>query len=368
MWLNDSGNLCYHKFSNFTGLNEQGEYDINYVHVNSLTDESGNGFNYTFGRQPANWTLARDVEENGVIKANLTKEDVFGNGSDDMGCQLNPCGAENGSNSICTNGDRIFRATIYRDEYEAIQFDTTDSYIQYFPDFWDPTFFSSIIDISGTTPKKPAVFRTYLLNIWAAFKAGIYSLSPIKSVEALNVDSDVIYIDSSEISQELNYYITYNDTNYYDHVVFKITTENGNEYYVRIERVSFNIMSEGQGNNKKVIASLYYPTDLSYEDYDVVVTKVKKDGSQEITIVDPVDMFDPFTGSGEMVNRDSHGGKELKKSLYSVDVDNDVDGMYFTVVQKGALNCENEVYDGTFSGSGRGIYYDLNNRQMKYDD
>ena len=76
-------------------------------------------------------------------------------------------------------------------------------------------------------------------------------------------------------------------------------------------------------------------------------------------------MVDPLTG--EMVTRDSDGGKNLRMSFYSVDINDNVAGVYFTVVYKGALDGGKEFYNGTFSGSGKGIYYDLSDRRMKYD-
>lgn len=364
-WLDGNDNVCYHKFSNFTGRKEDGSYDINYVSADDLTDESGNGVNYTFGQNPANWVLASDMEEGGAVKENLTKEYVFGNGQDDMGVQLNPCGAKNGAHSICTNGDRNFRATIYEEGYQAIKFDTSEDSVDFFPNFWDQTFYSSTVDVSGTTPENPAVFETYLLNGGIFFSAGEHS-SAITSVKALGVDEGALDV----YNQDEQWAIWFS-SNYYDHVVFEVTAEGGAKYYIRIARVTFNIsdnFAPGQ-ENKKVIASFYYPNgagwSMSYESFDVIATKVKKDGSRETSIVQAIDMIDPLTG--EMVTRDSDGGKNLRMSFYSVDIDDGVAGVYFTVVNKGALDGGKEFYDGTFSGSGKGIFYDLSDRQMKYD-
>lgn len=364
-WLDGNNNVCYHKFSNFTGRKEDGSYDINYVGANDLTDESGNGVNYTFGQEPANWVLASDMEEGGAVKENLTKEYVFGNGQYDMGVQLDPCGAKNGAHSICTNGDRNFRATIYEEGYQAIKFDTSEDSVDFFPNFWDQTFYSSTVDVSGTTPENPAVFETYLLNGGIFFSAGEHS-SAITSVKALGVDEGALNIDNQDEQWAIWFM-----SNYYDHVVFEVTAEGGAKYYIRIARVTFNIsdnFAPGQ-ENKKVIASFYYPNgagwSMSYESFDVIATKVKKDGSRETSIVQAIDMIDPLTG--EMVTRDSDGGKNLRMSFYSVDIDDGVAGVYFTVVNKGALDGGKEFYDGTFSGSGKGIFYNLSDRQMKYD-
>jgi len=304
------------------------------------------------------------VEDAGssTLSGEVTKEFVFGNGEGDMGKQLDPCNAQDGANSICTNGDRNFRATIYRDGYQSIKFDTQAS-MDYFPDFWDPIFFSSTIDISGTTPENPAVLKTYLLNDFIIFNVGEHSNCLISSVKPLNVDEDVVDID---YESDAGWYVWFK-SNYYDHVVFEITAENGNKYYIRIDRVTFGITDTFAPNQNKpqVVASFYYPSDYSYEEFDVLATKVKKDGSEEIFIVNVSDGIDPITG--DPMQNDASGGENLKKSEYLVDVDDTTAGVYFAVVYKGALNGEKEVYDGTFSGSGKGVYYDITSRQTRYD-
>ena len=113
--------------------------------------------------------------------------------------------------------------------------------------------------------------------------------------------------------------------------------------------------------NKKVLASFYYPNDIesmnSCDNFDVVATKVKKDGTTEVLIVEP-----------DSDKKDVIGGRLLRKSLYTVDVDDNVEGVYFTALRKGGTDAGQEEYAGTFSGSGRGIYYDLNSKQTRYDD
>ena len=224
--------------------------------------------------------------------------------------------------------------------------------------FKDSTSYSSIVDISGTTPENPAVFKTYLLN-YIEFTRVDESNSSIVSVRPIDVDQDVA-AEVSPNSTGSSYSITFK-SNYYDHAVFEITTADGNKYYIRIEREAFKITSEGEGDNKKVLASFYYPNDIesmnSCDNFDVVATKVKKDGTTEVLIVEP-----------DSDKKDVIGGRLLRKSLYTVDVDDNVEGVYFTALRKGGTDAGQEEYAGTFSGSGRGIYYDLNSKQTRYDD
>lgn len=224
--------------------------------------------------------------------------------------------------------------------------------------FKDSTSYSSIVDISGTTPENPAVFKTYLLNIVECTSADS-SKSPIESVRPIDVDQDVA-AEVSPNSTGSSYSITFK-SNYYDHSVFEITTADGNKYYIKIEREAFKITSEGEGDNKKVLAWFYYPDNLGVttdcDSFDVVATKVKKDGTTEVLIVEP-----------DTDKKDVIGGQNLRKSLYTVDVDDNVEGVYFTALEKGGTDAGQEEYAGTFSGSGRGIYYDLNSKQTRYDD
>ena len=115
-----------------------------------------------------------------------------------------------------------------------------------------------------------------------------------------------------------------------------------------IARVSLNVMDNFGPNTEesKLIAQLFYPRTANFDDYDVIATIINKDGSQKV---------ETLTADN---NLNLDGGKGLYLSYYPVDVDKeDVIGAYFTVVKKGALS--GKTYGGTFSGSGKGVYYDL---------
>ncbi len=117
-------------------------------------------------------------DEGGNVKPEVNKEYVFGNGIDDMGIQLDTCSDAEGANSILSNGDRIFRSVVYlAGSYEAIIFGTSAEDYEYFPNFLDPTFFTSTVDISETTKDRPAVYKTYLLNSSIKFKTDPHSKS-----------------------------------------------------------------------------------------------------------------------------------------------------------------------------------------------
>lgn len=360
MWVSGD-KLCYHRFTGLLSNNGSG-YEMNYVNIDDITDESGNNGSYVWKQDRANWVLASDVEESvGVLKPEVDIEYVFGDGRTHAGVQLDPCCDNDGENSICSNGNMIFRTTIYRDGYEALRFPTSLDTYTYFPWFFDETFFSPVIDVSGTTASNPAVYKAYILNDTVTFEVGMHSsTNQISSVKPLNVKSDAVSVSIVDGVCKIKFH-----SRYYDHVVFEVTMANGSKYYVRVARLSIYAIDNFRPNEDKsqVYGLLSYPSSKSESDYEVVATVVKKDGTESTSVI--------LAGEIPDDPRLEQPGKGLKLAAYPVDVDDSVAGVYFTVVNKGAL--EGDVYGGTFSGSGRGIYYDIEDdrsatfREMRYD-
>lgn len=375
-WANEDGTLSYHKFENL-----QSGSVMNYIAVSEITDDSGNGHNYQWGQEPANWALAVDMEdEGGNVKPEVNKEYVFGNGIDDMGIQLDPCSDAEGANSILSNGDRIFRSVVYlAGSYEAITFGTSAEDYEYFPNFWDPTFFTSTVDISETTKDHPAVYKTYLLNSSIKFKTGLHSKSAIKSVKALNVNSGAVDIVKNEETGEFT--ITFH-SNYYDRVVFEAEDEDGGKYYFRPQRIVINAMDNFSPDMKeaKVNAAFFYPKDYRYSNFDVVATITRYGKKPTTRLLSPMSLENAEPGMEALGLGEpgpdgytSDGGKGLYASVYPVSLGSDIKSgrdalqkiqdIAFTVVNKGALS--GNTYGGTFSGSGKGTIYDITTRRIK---
>ena len=367
VWINSANKICYHKFTNLMGRPEQEEqgYEINYVNVSDLTDQSGNNSTYVWGQENANWVLAKDMEnQDGSVRTDLTKEMLFGDPNlfDDRGIQLDPCGAENGANSINTNANRNFRATIYRENYNAIKFSSNQNDYTYFPCFWDQTFFSSTVDVSGTTAENPAEYDTYLLESTIRFTEGQFS-DHITAVEALNVNPEAVDISIVDGICSIRF-----NSNYYDNVVFKITA-GGQDYFVKINRLVLDIKDNFGPDTEEdyLIARIFYSTENSYDDYEVIATVIYNDGTTDVKVLSPSELryYDSddrnrsITGDNYKLN----GGKGLYESQCYVAVDRlKLVGAYFTIVTKGAL--EGDTYNGTFSGSGEGTYYDARTRDI----
>lgn len=375
-WANGDGTLSYHKFTNL-----QGGSDMNYVSVAELTDDSGNDHNYQWGQEPANWALAKDMEDGGGnVKPEVNREYVFGNGIDNMGIQLDPCTDAEGASSILSNGDRNFRALIYLPgSYEAITFGTSAEDYEYFPSFWDPTFFTSTVDISGTSKDHPALYKTYLLNSSIKFATGLHSKSAIKSIKPLDTNSKAIDVVKNDQTGEFT--ITFH-SNYYDRVVFEAETQSGEKYYFMPQRVVINA-SDNFGpymTDAKINAAFFYPRNFRYSDFDVIATVHRRDKKPSTHMLEAIPLNNAEPGMEVLGISEpgpdqytSEGGKGLYASLYPVSLGSDitsgrdalekVQGVAFTVVNKGAL--EGNIYGGTFSGSGKGTFYDVAERKIK---
>lgn len=364
-----SGKVCYHKVTGLTGMKSDGSgYDMNYVKVDTLTDESGNNVTYKWGQDNANWVLASDMEDGqGAVKAEAkTLSYIFGNGKEDMGVQLNPTNAENGNSSICSNGDMNFRVCITNDSYQAINFSASQNNYKYFPNFWDQTFFTSTLDISKTTKEKPAVYNAYLEEPSISFKVD----ANVKSVKALDVNSNAVTINKDGLEYTVMF-----KSNYYDRVVFEITTNDNKKSYVMIARTTILVEDNFRPNvkDKELVANVYYPTASYDEDsFQVVANIVNKNGDVTTKILDSSEIIDEYYDAHadkmvtENFGKKANGGKGLSFSRFKVSVDDDTVGAYFTVVKKGALNSSSNTYAGTFSGSGKGVYYSISQRHIVY--
>ena len=112
---------------------------------------------------------------------------------------------------------------------------------------------------------------------------------------------------------------------------------------------------------------LLWKRENSYDDYEVIATVIYNDGTTDVKVLSPSELryYDSddrnrsITGDNYKLN----GGKGLYESQCYVAVDRlKLVGAYFTIVTKGAL--EGDTYNGTFSGSGEGTYYDARTRDI----
>lgn len=299
------------------------------------------------------------IQDEDIIKDWSTFRDFIEKNKRDYA--IDPCGSINGNNTITTNGDRVFRATIYQDnKYEAISFSNNANDYEYFPAFWDDTFFSSTVDISGTTKENPAVYEAYILEKTIKFESGINSKYEIENVKALVDNTKAVTVKKVNDVFE----VTFN-SNFYSQVKLELTDSQGNKYYVMVNRTAIQAYDNfgPQETDEAVIAELYYPTTNSYTDFEVYGTINYKDGTSKVELAKNIDVIDKFNGSN--LGKEGNGGNGLKRSAFKVSVDSsNITGVSFNVIYK---NTNKDTYKGTFAGSGKGITYNIEKRGIVYE-
>ena len=276
---------------------------------------------------------------------------------------IDPTGAENGASTVCTNGNRDFRATIYADTFEGLDFSVNPDDYTYFPDFWDSVFASNTVDISGSTAENPAVYESFLLEPTVHFSTADNSANAITGIKALDVPAGAVAITGDAAN---GYDIKFN-SNFFDSVVFEIITASEN-YYLEIVRTALQVhdnFGPDMTEPGKVIASLYYDEGQDYRSYEVYATIYNSDGTTTMKKAEAVEI--DMDSMGNIMPPGTYtreAGKGLKYSNFAVEVSDDVVGVAFNVVEAGALS--GESYGGSYLGSGIGAYYDIETREVVY--
>ena len=246
--------------------------------------------------------------------------------------------------------------------FEGLDFSVNPNDYTYFPDFWDSVFASNTVDISGSTAENPSVYESFLLEPTVHFSTADNSANAITGIKALDVPAGAVAITGDATN---GYDIQFN-SNFFDSVVFEITTASEN-YYLEIVRTALQVhdnFGPGMTEPGKVIASLYYDEGQDYRSYEVYATIYNSDGTTmkkaEAVEIDMDNLGNPMP-AGTYVRE---AGKGLKYSNFAVEVSDDVVGVAFNVVEAGALS--GESYGGSYLGSGIGAYYDIETREVVY--
>ncbi|MCR5255911.1 MAG: hypothetical protein K6D96_08255 [Acetatifactor sp.] len=359
-WKGAGGALCMHTINDISGrrITSGGEaYDINYILLSTIKDDTTNE-QYVIGNNDYMWVWEGRGAE--IEALNITTWSVlcsYTNSlseNDKRAFIADPTFARNGNATVCTNGDRNFRATIYdATKFVGIAFKADESEYTYFPDFWDPTFFSNVLDITDTTASNPAMYETSILEPSLIFSTDTRSVDTISAVRAVGIPQKAISVTNSngQISVVLR-------SNFYSQVLLELEGESGRKYYVKIIRKSMNVMDDmGPGStDNHVIAELYYDENKSYSDYDVYCTKYYSDGSTAVVQCEAADIEYALNGDEVPVNtKVIPAGKGLKKSQYMVPMESGVVSYSFNVTNSGAMT--GDTFGGSFVGSSKGVTY-----------
>ena len=275
---------------------------------------------------------------------------------------FDPTGAQNGNSTLCTNGDRSFRLTIYDEtSYEGVAFSANESDYTYFPDFWDNTFFSNTVDVSGTSADNPAEKEMFMLEPNLRFETAQGSIAPILSVTPIGVPSGAVNVSGDSGS---GFTVTF-ASNFYDNVVFKLSSAKG-DFYLKINRVAMVCYDMFRPNvplsESPYGVRLYYASNDSYSNYDVYANIHYENGTSEmkkLEVVESLDINEEPTGSYEM-----DAGKGLKSARYELIDPTNVVTVDYNAVKAGAFS--GNTYKGTYAGSGDGVTYEMKSRRTIY--
>ena len=348
-----------------------GDNEINFYDVETIA--AADGTKYEMGNSEYEFCW-KAVEENSVettftdyiASSAYTSETSISDRRQNLyeaGFSIDPCVLEpNGNTTIFTNGDMSFRACIYDGgSFEGLRFSQNEDDYTYFPEFMDPTFYTGFVDVGETTADKPAQFTTFMMEPYVIFGKSENSIKDILSVEPLDVPSGAVTVSKNEEDWIISF-----GSNYFDHVVFKITGADNTAFYVQINRAAFTLEDNfaPEETNPQVIATLYYPENESYTDYTFYAVLTYNDGTQSalqklsnktVTLVNTDE-------TGEM---EYDGGKGLKMCQAGISVDQqNVASVTFTAVKSSMFSSGS--YSGTYAGSEEGTTYILSTRETVY--
>ena len=364
---NVGDNYYYHKI---TGLErtEGTNVPTNYYKLSDMVADNNNEVTYELG-QEGRFYLTNKFEEviaNGpYANANELYEAL-----ENADAGIDPCGAKNSLNTVQTNGDRDFRLIIYNDSldgYAGIDVGVPNDY-SYFPSFWDPMFHTSVFDLTdGKTSSKPVIVESYLLEDTITITNDEVS-GIIKSISAVDVPDKAVSISNRDGLFTIKF-----SSNYFDRVVFKVKLIDGRSYYVMIARIALqvhdNLMPGMAKKDRRVIATLYYPSRKSYKDYEVVAHIMYSNNSEVLKTLKAIDAkdtyFDDNLGEWQTIDlgKEYDGGTNLKASSYEVDASKDIDEITYTITNSGSTSSK---YSGTFSGSGKGTTWSSKTRGLVF--
>ena len=366
VWQGAGDKICMHQIPD---LNNFAYPKIAYIPVTDIIDDV-TGEHYSVSNKNYYWMWDSAADFVNSYKANNSSysqlaADLEADETTKGTYAIDPAGAVSGASTICTNGDRVFRATIYdKGSFEGLDFNVNEADYTYFPDFWDNKLTSNSIDISGTTQAAPAVYEAFMLESTVHFAKTYGSANEITGVKALGVPGGAV--DIRKVDADGGYDIEFK-SNFFDNVLFEITTANGS-YYIRVERIALKASDNfgpGMTETPQVTARLYYDKNTDYKNYEVYATIYNSDGTTSLKKAElsPI-KTDSFGNPLPDGTYSYTAGKGLRYSNYSVEVPKDAAGVAFNVI--GAQALTGDSYGGSYIGSGSGIYYDIAARKVVY--
>lgn len=225
------------------------------------------------------------------------------------------------------------------------------------PDIYDFTQWNGV-DLSGTTKANPGKVTTYYGEDTICFGSIVDSdVKKINLVSNSGVPSNAVDINDDDKTVTVL-------SNYYNEIPLEIELEDGKKGYVTVDRIGIFVgrLNDGEktfyhgasrvvGENmnvdtdkNRIVAVFYHEDTKTYNDYDLIVNMVFKDGSTKTATA---------KGVGDVANEEGNivGSDYI---LWSGDREDEPVEVYVTAVSKGALSNSNTFGGATF-GSGAGV-------------
>ncbi len=289
------------------------------------------------------------------------------------GIDFAPVNEPQESNAYVSYGNRNFKIIIYGEDYKGLTLGSLSD-LDYYPREWANRFERrENYDISGTTKDKPAEMLGVLLQNTVTIERLTYTSYTISKVEALDVPNGAVEVDAGA-----NGFTIYFHSNYYDKVEFKITDDDGNEYFILINRRTidpyFDIRHDS--DDAKIMAEVFYADSKSYENFNVLGKIQYKDGTTKVVQLTAINYGrDGLGNEVSGIEYDeanpsyvrpgdappvSDRGKGIKRAKFAYDIDKSelkkIDKVYINVEMEGSTQ---NYYNGNFAGSGKGDVLDM---------
>lgn len=268
--------------------------------------------------------------------------------------ELQPVGEPTEANAYVSYGDRNFKVVIYNENYRGITTTADFEGLNYYPSQWaDPFLRTDQYDVSDTDEDSPKYLESILLEDTINIDVLPYNNYEIATIEALDVPADAITITKVNSRKFQVEFLS----NFYDHVVFKLTDTNGDESYVQIKRYTIDAWIR-DGNT--LSADFYYDHDEEYDNFVITAKILYYDGTTENVTLEAVEGFRDELGNpveGFVFDEQEAGGKGLKRSVFEYYIAEGADRLVKDVylnVEYVDDNDQDTTYAGAYSGSGEG--------------
>lgn len=266
--------------------------------------------------------------------------------------ELQPVGEPTEKNAYVSYGDRNFKVVIYNSDYKGISTTADFGGLNYYPASWADQFTrTDQYDVSETDEFHPTYLESILLEDTINIDVLPWNNYQVSTIEALDVPEDAVTI-TKENNRKFKIEFS---SNFYDHVVFKITDTDNEESYVQIKRYTIDAWIR-DGNT--LSADFYFDREKSYEEFEITAKIIYNDGTVENVKLEAVEGFRDELGNpveGFEFKEYEAGGKGLKRSVFEHYIgegaDRNVKDVYLNAEYTGS---NASTYAGAYAGSGEG--------------